>query len=289
MTHVVAHDVVNGVNARFQLSVMAIFRNEAHVLAEWIEHYRLFGVEHFYLIDNKSSDNYLRVLNPYLNSGIAELFTCRKNGYQIGAYTEMLPKLRRETEWVGVFDLDEFIYPRDGEPIAELLSGFDGQEAVLMPWLSFGSNGHLVQPPSVVSGFTRRGDAGFSRAFLKAFSRPRAIEVFSQHNPITRLGRKVLTNGQDISDVEFIRIEEAQVDDFAMINNHYRLQSLSYFRDVKTSRPEVHEEAQDRAKTLRFFNEYDGAWSRIEDRRLATLQKRLRGSRDDIPKTADDR
>ena len=35
-----------------RLSVMAIFRNEAHLFKEWIEHYYSEGVQHFYLINH---------------------------------------------------------------------------------------------------------------------------------------------------------------------------------------------------------------------------------------------
>ncbi|MDG2527896.1 glycosyltransferase family 2 protein [Caulobacter endophyticus] len=258
-------------DARFHLSVMAIFRNEAHVIDEWVEHYRAFGVEHFYLIDNNSTDAYRPALQRHIDDGVVDLFICGRDAYQIGAYTEMLPRLRRETEWVGVFDLDEFIYPLDGAPIPAALAAHRDRDAILAPWLSFGSSGHLDQPASVVEGFTRRGDAAVSRAFLKAFSKPEEIEVFSQHNPVTRRGNKVLSNGQPFGDDLYVMLEEARLEEFAMVNNHYRLQSLAYFRDIKTARPEVHEEAQDRLKTMRFFHEYDAAWSRIEDRRLAAF------------------
>ena len=50
---------------RFFLVVQSIFKNEADVLAEWIEHHRWQGVEHFFLVDNNSSDNFAQVLAPY--------------------------------------------------------------------------------------------------------------------------------------------------------------------------------------------------------------------------------
>ena len=43
----------------YYLSILAIFKNEAMNLKEWIEHYILNGVEHFYLINNGSTDNFL--------------------------------------------------------------------------------------------------------------------------------------------------------------------------------------------------------------------------------------
>jgi len=261
---------------RARLSVMAIFRNEGHVLREWIEHYRLLGVEHFYLIDNNSADQYEGEIIEYIEEGIVDLFMCPFDGYQIGAYTEMLTMLRRETEWVGVFDLDEFVYPRHGERLHDLLSEYERQEAVLIPWLSFGSSGLQDQPRSVVDGFVRRGAASASRSFLKAISRPGQIETMSQHNPRTHRGEKVLSNGRAVDDSLFIELKEEEVDQFRIVNNHYRLQSRRYFQDVKTARPEVHEDVRDRAKTMAFFDQYDELWCRIEDRRLVELREALR-------------
>jgi hypothetical protein len=255
---------------------MAIFRNEGHVLREWVEHYRSIGVDHFYLIDNNSTDKYDNEITEYIEDGTIDLFKCHIDGYQIGAYTEMLPILRSETEWVGVFDLDEFAYPRHGEPLQDLLSEYERHEAVLIPWLSFGSNGHQHQPRSVIEGFVRRGEANVSRSFLKAISRPRQIESMSQHNPRTSRGEKVLSNGRAIDDSLFIALGEEEVDQFRIINNHYRLQSRRYFRDVKTARPEVHEDVRDRAKSMAFFDQYDELWCRIEDRRLVELRDALR-------------
>ena len=50
----------------YKLSVGALFKNEASILKEWIEHYLHHGVEHFYLINDNSTDNFLDVLQPYV-------------------------------------------------------------------------------------------------------------------------------------------------------------------------------------------------------------------------------
>ena len=69
LLHVVPESSAHDHAARFYLSVMAIFRNEAHVIGEWIEHYRAFGVEHFHLINNNSVDAYRPALQPLSKSG----------------------------------------------------------------------------------------------------------------------------------------------------------------------------------------------------------------------------
>ncbi|MFT4255332.1 MAG: glycosyltransferase family 2 protein [Caulobacter sp.] len=256
---------------------MAIFRNEAHVLAEWIDHYLQFGVQHFYLINNRSDDGFEKVLAPYRAAGLVDLFDCDAEGRQNAAYAELLPLLTRETRWVGVFDLDEFIYPPNGGLISDVVESLSMYDAVLCPWLSFGSNGHLDQPRSVIDGFTKRGPAGVSRAFLKAISKPASIVTISQHNPVTR-GPKILSSGEAHGNELFLNIQESELARFALVNNHYRLQSRNYFRTVKTGRPEVNEAVAGVRKAMQFFDENDGRWNQVVDTRLADLRRAWRAS-----------
>ena len=45
----------------YDLSVCAIFKDEASYLKEWIEYHKLVGVQHFYLYENENeSDDFLR-------------------------------------------------------------------------------------------------------------------------------------------------------------------------------------------------------------------------------------
>ena len=39
------------------LCVVSMFKNESHILKEWLDHYINEGVEYFFMIDNGSNDN----------------------------------------------------------------------------------------------------------------------------------------------------------------------------------------------------------------------------------------
>ena len=259
-------------------SVLGIFRNEAHILKEWIEHYLFFGAERIYLISNNSTDEYLRVLVHYIERGLVSLFDCHRDKYQVGAYMELLPMLQAETKWIGVFDLDEFIYSVDGRPIPEMLSIYGDYDAILIPWLSFGSNGYVEQPLSVVDSFVKRGEAGVSLAYLKSISKTAEIVLLHQHQPLTRNNKKVLSNGDVIRNGSFVHLNETDVSTFRLINNHYRLQSLAYFRAVKVTRPRVNERAENRAKGISFFCSNDSHWNGIEDTRLRDIRRSQKAS-----------
>lgn len=44
---------------KYYLALVSFFRNEARFLKEWIEFYRMIGVEHFYLYNHLSDDNFM--------------------------------------------------------------------------------------------------------------------------------------------------------------------------------------------------------------------------------------
>ena len=58
---------------KYRLSLCLIFKNEAPFLKEWIDYHTIVGVDHFYLYNNNSDDNYKEVLEPYIRQGIVTL------------------------------------------------------------------------------------------------------------------------------------------------------------------------------------------------------------------------
>src|SRR4051794_35476653 len=65
--------VLNANDYPYQLAIGAIFRDEAPYLKEWIEFHKLVGVQHFYLYNNYSTDDYESVLRPYIEIGEVEV------------------------------------------------------------------------------------------------------------------------------------------------------------------------------------------------------------------------
>ena len=104
---------------KYNLSVLAIFKNEKIILRQWIEHYLREGVDHFYLIDNGSTDNYHSTIKDYL-SKISLVRDGRRfhQGTQQYLYcnTFMLTATH-ETKWLIVCDIDEYIYRIDNNDL----------------------------------------------------------------------------------------------------------------------------------------------------------------------------
>lgn len=142
--------------AKYKVSICAIFKNEAVYLKEWIEFHRIVGVEHFYLYNNNSNDNYMSVLMPYVNLGIVTLIDWEKQHAQMDAYANCIKKYAKDTEWLGFIDLDEFIVPNEDNDVYTFLCRFKNKPAVLMYWRVFGTSGLIERDLSglVIEDFT---------------------------------------------------------------------------------------------------------------------------------------
>src|SRR6266705_5250077 len=71
---------------QYYLAACAIFRNEAAYLEEWLNFHLGVGVEHFYLYENRSTDDFRTVLPPFLERGVFTLTDWPKAQGQKAAY-----------------------------------------------------------------------------------------------------------------------------------------------------------------------------------------------------------
>ncbi len=128
-------------NKRYKFSVCAIFKDEAPFLKEWIELNHLVGVDHFYMYNNNSSDNYLEVLNPYINDGLVTLVDFPYDHAQFQAYKNFYEKYRSETQWVGFIDIDEFLCPNSHLTLKEWIKPYETYPVIQIYWKMFGTSG----------------------------------------------------------------------------------------------------------------------------------------------------
>lgn len=126
---------------KYNVSICAIFKNEAPYFREWIEFHKIIGIDHFYLYNNLSEDDYIEVLKPYIQDGTVEIIQWPYPQKQMEAYADFISKYASETKWVGFIDIDEFIIPRSDHNIYDFLKRFEKYPAVLMYWRLYGSSG----------------------------------------------------------------------------------------------------------------------------------------------------
>lgn len=266
---------------QYEFSICAIFRNEATILKQWIEHHLLFGCEHFYLINNDSSDNYKTILLPYIDHGLVDLVDEPGNYRQYFAYNRhYLELICRETRWIGIIDIDEYLYPRKGgSDIKQILAAYDGVDSLAVPWLLFGSSGLIKQPEHIINSFIFRQDYdSIGWTSFKTIVRTDALAqsflhkqeswdqfIFGVHSHRLKPGKKFSPTflpkdtellGDPLPYCYYFR--EVNLKSARLVINHYRTMSREYYQQVMMKRPSATTPAYDiNEGDMTYFNNYD--------------------------------
>lgn len=131
---------------KYELAIVAILKNEAPYIKEWIDYHLLAGVNHFYLYDNESEDNLKDILQPYIINGIVDYEFISGRCAQNLVYNMALQKYRFSARYITLLDADEFIYPRNNKSIVEVVDSIIGDNpnvgGLTVNWQIFGSSGH---------------------------------------------------------------------------------------------------------------------------------------------------
>ena len=241
----------------YNLSVGAIFKNEEQGIKEWIEHYLNHGVEHFYLINDNSNDNYLEKIQYYIDLNIVTLYNaCFTNylGRQKDMYnTYILPKIK-DTKWLLICDLDEFMWSPVNKDLNVILSQCSHLGQIQVNHTLFGSNNHIIQPDSIVNCFTKRSqylDTKIPNGNLKYFVNTMfdftslnvhhatfAIDEYHNNSNSNNSNNKVFI----ILGQQYFRL------------NHYCCQSLNFWKNIKCTRGDAD---YYRERKIEEFDSYD--------------------------------
>lgn len=141
-------DINGGGQKKYKVTICAIFKNEAPYMREWIEFHKIVGIDHFYLYNNFSEDNYREILAPYVEDGTVTLIDWPVPQGQLSAYTDAIRRFSEEAEWIGFIDLDEFVVPKETETVYDFLKRFSRRGSVLLHWRMYGSSGRLSRDKS---------------------------------------------------------------------------------------------------------------------------------------------
>lgn len=128
---------------KYDVSLCLIFKDEGKFLKEWLDYHLTIGVDHFYLYDNNSTDNFMSVVRPYIERGLVTLIDWPYQQAQVKCYKHCLETFCNETKWLGYIDADEFICPKYASTIKEWLCHYSKFPAIVIDWLQFGTNGYV--------------------------------------------------------------------------------------------------------------------------------------------------
>jgi hypothetical protein len=233
------------------LGIGAVFKNESHIMIEWIEHYLSHGVSDIHLINDQSTDNISSIKNYYkdnqhiifYDSDVDSGPYCR----QIDIYNKYLLPIINKYAWFGIFDLDEFLYSPLFYNLSDaLLNISDDVHQIHINWVTFGSNGFINQPTSVVESFNKR---------------------ISPINDSYFLSHKSLFRSQDLKSIDIhTHYVEGKSENYSFVQNlasplfllnHYVIQSKSFFDTVKARRGDVNKIVSTDYRNDSYFNLYD--------------------------------
>jgi hypothetical protein len=144
------------------IAIVALAKDEGYYLAEWLEFHLMLGVRHIYLYDNGSSDNSPDVLRPYLRDGSATLLPWRNFSATLNpqslAYNHALANFGLAYRWMAFVDLDEFLFPSEGDSLEQTMARLEHLPSINLPWICFGPSGHQTRPAGlVIENYTERG------------------------------------------------------------------------------------------------------------------------------------
>lgn len=247
--------------------VCGVFKNEGHILHEWIRHYLYHGVDHIFLVNDNSTDNYLKIIEEYsdrvtlFNNDIETHSVDRQSLINEKYFTPLFPL----SKWMAILDLDEFLYSPKDINLCNILNKYESYSQILVEWLMFGSNDNVYQPHSVCEGFRKR--AIMSSAFINSESH--SYKPIFKCSNVQKLDIHVHKVFGD--QIHLTYYENETKPDFFI--NHYNVQSLNFFTQIKGTRGDINNwyPSIGRTRDIQTFYKYD--FNEIEDNVLFEQNK----------------
>lgn len=265
------------------LCVIAIFKNEACIMNEWITHYINEGVDKFFLINNDSTDECLKIIQPYIDKNIVECIMSVEKHAQKQSYNKYYLDKSKEYDWAMVVDLDEFVYARKQfTTIKQYLNTVDDSIAqICIPWKMFGSNGYTAQPQKVIESFTKRQnndkndgfrgvkkDNGIIYSTNKSIVRTKYLKQYKLHSHVMT-NNNCITSDNTVnnlySDLNYSKINEKILESSYLHINHYAIQSYDWFMKIKVTRGDASSAGSEHIRNEQYFIGYDKALNDMDD------------------------
>jgi hypothetical protein len=262
---------------KYNVSILTMFKNESIIIKEWMEYYiKNQEIEHFYLIDNGSTDNYEEIISKYSN-----YYDLIKDNYrqQFGTQKVLfnkyfLDKIKKETKWIIVIDIDEYIYCTNNQTINSFLSSLntDEYDSIYIPWKIFGSSNFEKQPDNIINSFILRENNNdiltritkWQPGFFKEICLTKNINVLNIHECGTNIKKKIYKKN------ELIHNSNIYLTDFPIKLNHYMVMSKEYYEKVKCSRGGG-ASSKCYKYTMNYFNDNLIKYNMIEDLELKNI------------------
>ncbi|MGV0167933.1 glycosyltransferase family 2 protein [Furfurilactobacillus sp. WILCCON 0119] len=166
-----------------ELGMIAIVKDEATYIEEWIEYHRLIGVSKFYIFDNGSTDGLEQALTQYIKSGLVIYRNYPGENMQERAYKIGIDEMCGRVRWVLTLDIDEFLQPVANIQLNEWLAQLPNSVSqVEFGWMIFGSNGIKTRPSGlVIENYTAHASDEFIADYKPVVRPERVLDMHFPH------------------------------------------------------------------------------------------------------------
>lgn len=209
------------------LCLIARFKNERHIMYEFVNHYLQEGVDCLILVDDNSDDDYMDFNKDWMDNLIKtkKIIIKKATLDQCQEYNLHLNEIKN-FEWVIVCDMDEFMFsvPNNSTLKSLLNTKLSMYDYIRVPWKLFNHNCYY-QPKSVINDNVYTHTSPFDPT-----SPTKGYKYIVRTNAIIELkihACRIKTKGS-------LTIEKC--DNNLIQNNHYRTQSEEFLRGIKEMR-----------------------------------------------------
>jgi len=211
-----------------ELIILSRFKNEAHIMYEWVHHHLLEGADKLLLIDHNSNDDYLMKntwLHDLIKAGRVE-FVKSKSDDQTLDYSFFIDHVKK-FDWVCLIDMDEFIFtPKIGKTLKDVLNEYyKDYDYIRIPWKIF-THRDKFQPKSVIENNIFTHDLE-----IDPTSPSKGFKCIGRTNYLTEIYIHSMNFAKQVECIELKSCHNAYIQ-----NNHYRTQSDEYLYGVKEVR-----------------------------------------------------
>jgi hypothetical protein len=279
---------------QYTLTIAAIFKDEAPYLKEWIEYHKMMGVEQFRLYNNDSEDDYLSVLEPYIQNGEVVLiqWPSTKKGRspwtfstQHPAYLDAINHYNEKSHWLALIDIDEFLLPLEHADMISFLKDYEEYPGVVLNWQCFGTSFIEDIPPGqlIIESLTLKAEEYSRRNIaVKSIVKPDCVDInkrawIAHTFSYLRCGSAVYADKQERP--ENLDQSTWKICTEKAVINHYVHRSERYFWQVKI--PKKLSMEKDCVMTDEYIKSWRDDCNQVEDKRIfrfvPTLKEKITG------------
>ncbi|UNC13136.1 glycosyltransferase [Acidiphilium multivorum] len=218
---------------------VAIAKNEANNIAEWIAFQISIGFDSVIIYDNCSSDNTVSIIEKFSKNYDVKIINWPENDnkYQINAYNDGLQRFGSNFEWIAFFDVDEFLVINRPLDLKSLLRIYaDGSAAAIgIPWAIFGSSGHISQPYGlIIDNFIQRSNENFGpNRHVKSIVKPVFTKCCHQPHTFEVNGDYIGLNGKKLELDNDSLLKNIPDYSFGKLNHYFTKSKIQWMQKLK--------------------------------------------------------